>query len=282
MLTGSASDQIIKDFKLPFITTGILLVIIYWRIVPAMVSQWQSDPNYSHGFLVPFISAYFLWQNRQELSSQPIIPSNFGLLVVGLGLILLIGGYAGTEYFSMRISMIVLVAGIILYWFGWPIFKCVSLPLGFLVFMIPLPYIVYNAMAFPLKLFIAKYSVMTLEGLGMVVWREGNIIMLPQTVLQVADACSGLRSLVSLMALGVAFAFIYLDSPARKALLIVSTIPIAIITNMLRVIVTAYLAIYFGASVAEGFFHEFAGLAVFGLAMALIFLNGTILKRIKR
>jgi exosortase len=146
--------------------------------------------------------------------------------------------------------------------------------------MIPLPYIVYDAIAFPLKLFVTKSSVAVLQLLSIPVVREGNIIMFPQTVLEVADACSGLRSLMSLITLAVALAFLTQTSPLKRSILIVSAIPVAIITNMFRVITTGVLASNFGAAAAEGFFHEFAGMAVFLLAMALLFAESTFLKKV--
>ena len=136
--------------------------------------------------------------------------------------------------------------------------------------MIPLPFLVYEAIAFPLKLFVAKYSVLCLRALGLVVWREGNIIMLPQTVLQVADACSGLRSLIAVLALGVALAFSFPMYSGKRLLLILITLPVAVIANLFRVVATGIIAHCYGAKVAEGFFHEFAGLTIFAFTMAII------------
>lgn len=257
-----------------------LLVLAYWTVVPGMVSDWNNDPNYSHGFLVPLIAGYFAWQKWPELKGLPVRPSNFGLLVVLGSLLLLIFGFAGTEYFTMRSSLVFLLAGIILFWFGWAIFKGLLLPVGFLLFMVPLPYIVYDAMAFPLKLLVAKFSVAALKLMGIAVLREGNIIMFPQTVLEVADACSGLRSLMSLLALAVAYAVFSQKSNLMRVIMVLAAVPIAIATNMFRVIATGVLAQYYGAAAAEGFFHEFAGLAVFALAMILLFFLGALLRKV--
>ena len=257
-----------------------LLALAYWTVVPGMVSDWNNDPNYSHGFLVPLIAGYFAWQKWPELKRLPVRPSNLGLLVVVGSLLLLIFGFAGTEYFTMRSSLVFLLAGIILFWFGWVVFKGLLLPVGFLLFMVPLPYIVYDAMAFPLKLLVAKFSVAALKLMGIAVLREGNIIMFPQTVLEVADACSGLRSLMSLLALAVAYAVFSQKSNLMRVVMVLSAVPIAIATNMFRVIATGVLAQYYGAAAAEGFFHEFAGLAVFALAMILLFLLGALLRKV--
>ena len=135
-------------------------------------------------------------------------------------------------------------------------------------------------MAFPLKLFVAKFSVISLKLMGVVVWREGNIIMFPQTVLEVADACSGLRSLMSLLALGVALAVFSQKKKSAMVFLVLLTVPIAILTNMIRVIGTGFLAQYYGAAAAEGFFHEFAGMGVFVLAMVMLFVCSGVLRKV--
>ena len=271
--------------EFPKINLLFLLVAIgaaYAIILPEMVSDWYNDENYSHGFLVPLISIYFLSQNWSELRTAPLRPSNTGLPVIIASLALLMLGFIGTEYFTMRASLVVLVAGIVLYWFGWKILRMASLPIAFLIFMVPLPYIVYDSMAFPLKLIVTKVSVSVLKILAIPVVAEGNIIMFPQTVLEVADACSGLRSLMSLITLAVALAFITQKSPVKRTILILSAVPVAIVTNMFRVIVTGVLASHYGAAAAEGFFHEFAGMAVFLLAMVILFAEGAILRKVGR
>jgi exosortase len=152
------------------------------------------------------------------------------------------------------------------------------LPGLYLVFMIPLPEIIYNAIAFPLKLFVAKYSVLFLQAINVAVYREGNIIMLPNIILEVADACSGIRSLMSLVALSVAISFFVKTSNLKKTVIIFSAVPIAVFANALRVIITGVLAKHWGSAAAEGFFHEFAGMLVFGIAMLMLFIVGIILQ----
>lgn len=269
-----------ERYKTFLIFSFLLLAALYYQIILDMVVQWSEDPNYSHGFLVPLVSAYFIFERREELRNAVIKPSNAGLVIILLALGLLVVGIAGTEYFTMRCSLVFLLIGLVLYWLGYDALRVLALPLGFLFFMVPLPYIVYDAIAFPLKLFVAKYSVLSLKAMGVVVWREGNIIMFPQTVLEVADACSGLRSLMSLIALSVALAFFSQKTSWKRLILIVSAIPIAIFTNAIRVIVTGILAQHWGAKAAEGFFHEFAGMAVFVLAMILLMLTSGVLRKV--
>lgn len=270
----------VKTYKLQFVISFLLLAGLYYPVIPSMIMDWYEDPNYSHGFIVPIIAGYFLYQRLNDLKKISVAPSNIGLVVIVAGLLQLTIAYVGTEYFTMRASLIVLLAGMVLYFFGKEVFKVVALPLGYLFFMVPLPYILYDAVAFPLKLLVAKYSVLFLGGIGISVWREGNIIMLHNTVLEVADACSGIRSLMSLLALSVAFAFLSQNTTLKRVIVIFSAVPIAIFANGLRVIVTGILAQYWGVRAAEGFFHEFAGLAVFGVAVAMLILAGAIVKRI--
>ena len=262
--------------------TVLLLAIIgiYAEILQGLYLDWSHDENYSHGFLVPLISGYFAWQKREELTQLTIRPANSGIILILFALSLLIAGIAAQEFYTRRSSLVFLLCGIVLFLYGWEWLKGLALPLGFLFFMIPLPYIIYDAIAFPLKLFVAKFSVITLKLMGVVVLREGNIIMFPETVLEVADACSGLRSLMSLLALGVALAVFSQRTNSRRILLVLLTVPIAILTNMIRVIGTGFLAQYYGSAAAEGFFHEFAGMGVFLLAMVLLFASSGVIRRV--
>ena len=274
--------QSIKEYRFFLLCSLLLLVVLYIPIIPEMVRQWAKDDNYSHGFLVPIIAGYFLWQRWPDIKEKIVKPDSMGLALVGLALLQLVVAWLGTEYFTMRSSLIVLLAGLVLYLFGREVLKALALPIGYLIFMVPIPYIIYDALAFPLKLFITKSSVIILQMMGVVVMREGNIIMLPTTTLEVADACSGIRSLMSLLALAAAYAFMLQTSTLKRIILILSAVPIAIITNAMRVIVTGILAQWWGAQAAEGFFHEFAGLAVFALAMVLLVAEGALLRRIGR
>ena len=269
--------DVLKRYKAQFIMLGLLLGGLYHSIFAEMVMDWYNDPDYSHGFLVPLISGYFVYQRREDLKKTLVSPYTPGLLVIIMGVLLLIIGYKGTELFTMRLSFIIIVAGIILYFWGKEAFKILLLPICYLVLMIPLPEIIYNAIAFPLKLFVAKYSVLFLQVINITVYREGNIIMFPNIVLEVADACSGIRSLMSLVALSVAISFFVKASNLKKTVIVLSAVPIAVFTNSLRVIITGILAKYWGVAAAEGFFHEVAGMLVFGLAMLMLFIVGIIL-----
>lgn len=269
--------EALKRYKYQLSCLLLLLAVLYWRVIPPMVQQWYQDENYSHGFIVPFIAGYFLYTRWSELKHARVSPYGAGLAVIIFALCQLLVAWLGVEYFTMRSSLIVLLAGLVLYFFGTGVFRMVSFPIAYLFFMVPIPYIIYDSVAFPLKLFVTKVSVAFLKMVGVVVLREGNIIMFPATTLEVADACSGIRSLISLIALAVAYAFFLRMATWKRCLLIFAAIPIAVITNSLRVIVTGLLAQHWGAKAAEGFFHEFAGLTVFAMAMVMLVSLGVFL-----
>jgi len=257
----------------------LLLAAVYSRIIQSMVMQWANDENYSHGFIVPLIAAWFLYERRDELRNMPVAPWNPGLAVTILGLLQLLLGFLATELFTMRSSLLLVLAGLTLFFFGRQIFRKTLLPLGYLILMIPLPYILYDSVAFPLKLLVSRVSVAALQMMGIVVLREGNMIMFPALTLEVAEACSGMRSLVSLLALSAGYAIYLRTTGFKRWFLILSAVPIAVCTNAIRVIVTGILAQRWGAGAAEGFFHEFAGLAVFGMAVVFLLLAGRLVKR---
>jgi exosortase len=270
-------SESLRQYRMQFLLALLFTAGLYRGVLPDMARQWYDDPNYSHGFIVPLIAAYFVYERRAEILKVAVEPWWPGLALLLLGLLQLVIGWLGTEFFTMRSSLVVTLAGMILFFFGKKLFRHMLLPLSYLLFMVPLPYIIYDMVAFPLKLFVTRASIAFLKLVGVVVMREGNVIMLPLTTLEVADACSGIRSLISLLALAVAYAFFLKITPLRRTLLILAAIPIAIFTNALRVIGTGLLAQYWGAQAAEGFFHEFAGMAVFVLAIVLLVSLGTCL-----
>ena len=267
-------SQSIRYYRLPFGIALLFLAGLYRDILPDMAHQWYEDANYSHGFIVPLVAAYFVYRRRSQLLQVPVAPWWPGFALFLLGLLQLVVGWLGTELFTMRSSVVVTLAGMTLFFFGKRLFRLMLLPLSYLLFMVPLPYLVYDSIAFPLKLLVTSASIAFLKLAGVVVMREGNIIMLPLTTLEVADACSGIRSLISLLALAVAYAFYLEFTPLKKTWLILAAVPIAIAANAFRVIVTGFLAQHFGAKAAEGFFHEFAGMAVFSVAITLLLALG--------
>lgn len=256
--------------------------VLYAGLLREMAGDWAIDPNYSHGYLVPFIAAYFLWQRREEILETECQPTSAGLFVLAAGLGLFILGDLAAEYFTMRFSFLVVLAGIVLVLAGWEILRLVLFPLGYLIFMIPLPYTLYDSIAFPLKIFAAKAATAVLQTIWIPIHREGNILILENQTLEVADACSGIRSLVSLLALGVAMAAMFQRTTPRRIALVAAAVPIALFVNVLRIVVTGLLTHYVGPEAALGFFHEFEGMVVFAVALVMLFGTNVVLDRVGR
>ena len=258
----------------------LLLAAAYAPIYPRMVRDWMADPNYSHGFLVPIVAAWFAYGRLPEIRNLEARPDFRGLVLMAFGLLLLFAGTAVGELFTSRVSALFLLAGALHALWGSRVMRLLALPLAYLVFMIPLPYTVYDMLAMPLKSLVSWSAAGGLKLFGLPVLREGNLIIFPNITLEVVDACSGLRSLTSLIALGVAYAFLFLKRPWQRVVLTLATVPIAVLTNALRVFITGLLARHAGAAAAEGFFHDFAGMAVFLMALALTALTGFLLGRL--
>jgi len=258
-----------------------LFLIVFHHTILKLIGDWASDDNYSHGFLIPFIAGYMIWQKRDKLSAYTATPNMMGLLVLAAGMGMHIVGNVGAELFVMRVSIIVTLMGLSLYLLGKGITKEILLPLAYLIFMVPLPSIIWNQIAFPLQLFAAAVTEGVVDLIGIPILREGNILHLPSTTLEVVDACSGLRSLVSLLALSAAFAwFVDLSKPG-KWLLFFSAVPIAIGVNVLRLMLTAMMAHWVSPDTAHGFLHDASGMFMFAIAFVLMLIVYWMLSRIE-
>ena len=261
----------------------VLLGLVYWPILDAMVHHWSIDPDYSHGFLIVPLAIYFAYERKYDLEKAPISGSWWGLILLMGGLALLSIGQLGSLLTPLRAGFVVSLMGFVLLMLGWPIFRILFFPMSFLLLMVPLPQSLVNTIAFPLQLVAAKWAVASLQQVGMPVLLEGNIIHLPQGELFVAEACSGLRSLMALLTLGIVFAhFFRRGKLAEQIFLVASTIPIAIFVNAFRVALTAYLAHSYGFEAAGGFIHEFQGLITFSLAFFMLLGEASLIDRISR
>jgi exosortase len=249
---------------------GAAFLLLYAPVARDLERNWVRDANYSHGFLILPVAAFLVWQRRACLREAPPRPANFGLLVVVFSLAALLVGTAGVEFFLMRVSAIGVVAGTIVFLAGWRWLRILLFPLAFTLLMVPLPAMVFYQIAFPLQLIATRFGVAVLEAIRIPVLREGNVIMLANTTLEVAEACSGIRSLVSLFVLAVLYGYFADRRPGPRVLIALSSIPIAIVANGLRVAGTGIAAHFVGAAAADGFFHTFSGLIVFVTSFALL------------
>ena len=257
-----------------------LILLLYAPVFRNLIAQWWADSDYGHGFFVPLFSSYVLWHERERWTKTDIKPRNFGFVVMLGAIALLLLGSLGAELFTSRISLLVLLAGMLLFLAGWKMLRAVSFPLAYLMWMIPIPVIIYNQITFPLQLLASRLAATCLEFVRVPVLRDGNVLVLSNYSLEVVEACSGIRSLMTLMALAVAYG--YLASPRRwvRYVLAAFMVPIAIITNAVRIMGAGILARHFGSAAAEGFLHEFSGWAIFLVALVLMLSTHWILRRI--
>lgn len=264
-----------------FLIVGLLL-LVYMPALIDLVTDWATDGNYSHGFLVPIISGYLIWRKRKELAELEKSTHWLGLAIVLAGMILFILGNGASEYFTVRVSLVITIFGLILYLYGKPTIRKSWFEIIFLFFMVPIPYVIYFSATFPMQLLASKITVSILNFIGMSVVRQGNIIHLPNQSLEVAEACSGMRSLISLLALGAIYAYLTQKRLSGKIILFLSTIPIAVLGNIFRVFLTAVIVYTSDLTITEGAPHFILGSSVFIVTIVLLFIFGAILKRVFR
>lgn len=285
------------------------VVLAYATVLSKLGHDWWTDENYSHGLLVPFVIGYILWSQRLRFARERQQPAMLaGLAVVSFGLVALWAGTAGAELYLQRTSLIFLFAGTVIYFWGFKLLRLMIVPLFLLWLAIPIPAIIFNKIAFPLQLFASRCAVSAMQLFDIPVLRQGNVIELmplgahETKKLEVVEACSGIRSLMTLVTLAVVYA--YFTHPRdndpgkgnnsrgmlsnlktfrfwRSALILLSAVPIAIFTNALRVSGTGILARYYGTKVADGFFHTFSGWVIYVVAFLMLFGVGWLLDRVK-
>jgi len=264
----------LSDRHFNFIQIAVVLFalfLVYYSVIASMIADWSTNENYSHGFLVPIIFGCMIYSMRHQLKEAKVEPSAWGLIIISAGLCQFIIAKIGYEYFLQRSSLLIVLFGICLYFWGTRVASKMAIPIGYLIFMIPVPAIIWNRVAFPMQLFSSGITEYLLQLFGIPVFRQGNILHLAVTTLEVVDACSGLRSLVSMFALSAAFAFLVNMTRLKKLLLFLSAAPIAISINILRLVVTAILARWIGGDAAQGFLHDFSGILLFIMGLFMLF-----------
>lgn len=255
---------------LPAIAAAVLFT--YWNVGAALVAQWAADQDYSHGFLIVPLAALFAWRRRDALQALSPRPSSLGLVVVAGSLGLLAAGVVAAELFVARTSFVGVVAGSILFLYGRAHLRVLAFPVALLLLMIPPPEIVFNQIALPLQLFASRVGEVTLRTAGVPVLRDGNVLELVGMRLEVVEACSGIRSILALLAFALVLGELGGCSPRHRGILAFATLPIAIVANAGRVAVTGLAAHRWGPDVADGLLHSTSGMLVFAVAASALLL----------
>jgi len=246
-----------------------LLIACYFPILMRLVDNWIVDEDMGHGFFVPVIAGYIAWQKRDELAATEFKTNPLGLLILAAAACQSIVGVLGAELFLSRTAFLMSVFGCVVYLGGLKAVRMLSLPLFLLLFMIPIPAIIYNQITFPLQLLASRVAEAVLSLAGIPVLRDGNVLELPSQRLSVVEACSGIRSLLSLTFLSLVYGFFFDTKPWMKWVLLVSTVPIAITANASRVTLTGLLS-EVNPEYAQGVYHSMSGWVVFMVALVLL------------
>ena len=252
------------------VLSGIILWL-YRSILAHLILQWWQNPNFSHGFFVPAFSALVIWQERHALAKIPLKPSWSGLPIAVLAVCTLVLGQLGAELFLSRFSLLILLAGLIALFCGWTYFRALLFPWAFLILMIPIPTLIFNQIAFPLQLLASWLSSLILPLLGVPVFREGNLITLPAMPLEVAEACSGIRSLMSLVTLAIMYGYLMEKRMWMRWALAFASVPIAVAANGVRIIGTGLLVQYWDPEKAEGYYHSSWGWLIFVISLLMLY-----------
>lgn len=281
---------VLTSFWQIFLIAGAL-IFLYTNVLPKLFQTWWTDENYTHGLLIPFVIGYLLWSERKHLTrieSRPEMLIGGALVILAIAMLIL--GTLGAELFTQRVSLVLIFAGMTIYFFGWLMLRFLVVPLTLLALAIPIPAIIWNKIAFPLQLLATDLAVFVIRIFAVPVVKFGNIIeLLPRGAMQVVqfevvEACSGIRSLMTLVTLALVYAFFtrrfekfenrsfWRNSDFWRALfLMLAALPIAVVTNAARVAATVLIAFYYGKETADGFLHDFSGWFVYLAALLLLF-----------
>jgi exosortase len=254
---------------------------LYSHVFVELAKVWRTDENFSHAPLMIPVIGYLIWTRRSELADTPLTPAVSGLVLLVASLAVLLVGTAGVEFFLMRTSAVGVLVGGVLFLAGWRWLRILLFPISLTALMIPIPPVLFYQAAFPLQLLATKFGVVALQLLHIPVLREGNVISLAHTTLEVTEACSGIRSLVSLFALAVLYGYFTDGRPGRTTVVALSSVPIAIVANGLRVAGTGIAAHYVGPAAATGFFHSFSGWLVFMTSFAMLLVVAKAVKEMR-
>jgi exosortase len=266
--------------KLYWWQAGILFLLIAWLYAPIatrLAVQWWQDPNYIHGFVVPVFSLFLLWEDRARLAKLQRKPSWSGLVILLFALFALTVGIISSELFLPRISLLFLISGVVVFLAGWEYLLAVSFPLAFLILMIPSSTII-SQVTLPLQILASRTASFLLTLAGVSVVREGNIMLLPGVRLEVAEACSGIRSLFSLVTLAIVYGYLVETKISMRVLLALAAVPISVAANALRIAAAGIVLQHWGIEQAQGKLHTISGWLIFMSSLAMLFLFHCLLR----
>lgn len=277
-----AVESAFAETKLPWASIAWfagLLALCYAPVLYGLVVHWSTYDDMGHGFFVPLIAGYIAWQKQQEIIAAPKKPAWIGLALIALAAVQLTVGMLGAEFFLTRTAFIESLVGVILVTAGWEVLKILAFPLFLLVFMIPIPNVIYNQITFPLQMLASQVAAGALELMGYPVYRDGNVIELASQKLSVVEACSGIRSLLSLSFLSLVYAWFFDPKPWMRWVLLVLTVPIAITANAARVTLTGVLS-EIDPELAHGFIHTASGWIIFMIALIMLVVTHQVIDRL--
>jgi len=272
-----------KSASMPWSAIGwfaALLILVYFPILEKLVLQWATDEDVGHGFFVPLVAGYIVWQRREELQKLECRPARWGIAVMLWGFAQGYIGWLGAELFLQRSSVLITLAGMLLTLGGVELVKALAFPLALLPFMIPFPAVIYNQITFPLQLFASQVAEMILGWVNIPVLRDGNVLELASQKLSVVEACSGIRSLMSLTFLSLVYAYFFDQKVWMRWALLTGTIPIAIAANAGRVAITGILSEEVSPDLAHGFFHSLEGWIIFLIAFVMLLALHLVINRV--
>jgi exosortase len=246
-----------------------LLILLYYPVLKPMVTEWANDESMGHAFFVPVVAGYAAWLNREKILAAPVKPFWPALTLVLWGFCQMLLGYLGADFFLARTAFLITVVGVIWTLAGTAVLRTLAFPLFLLIFMIRVPLFVYQQITSPLQRLASTVASRSLELIGIPVLRDGNVLQLPSKRLDVVEACSGIRSLLSLTFLSVAYGHLFERRTWVKVVLFLSTVPIAIIANAGRVTLTGILTEY-KPDIAEGAYHSFEGWVIFMIELVAL------------
>lgn len=249
---------------------GIAIAVLYGSVLPGLVADWLTDDNYAHGILVPPFIAWLIWSRRDEWARTARRPAMSGLVVAAGGLLMYLVGQAAFEFFLTRQSLLAVLAGSVVFLWGWRHLRLCAFPLALAALAIPLPTLVFNEIAVPMQLVASQLGVAILDASAIPAAREGNIIFLERATLEVAEACSGVRSLISLGTVALVYGYLARQSTAARTVVALSVLPVVIVANSLRVAGAGVVAHVYGPETAAGFLHAFSGWLFFGMAVLML------------